>query len=216
MSLTTMSKFLDAMLAANGQGIIAEYKRASPSLGDINLNVTVEQAVQTYQNNGATCLSILTEPIKFKGDIDFIRRAKAVCSLPILRKDFITTAQQVYDTKAAGADAMLLIVAQLSKQQLIDLNTLALELGLDTLVEAHSLVELEQAIACQPSLVGVNSRNLKTLAIDLTLFDQLINHIPDQVVTIAESGITNAQQLQHVRELGFDGALIGTYFMKQL
>ncbi|MBI4407149.1 MAG: indole-3-glycerol-phosphate synthase [Candidatus Kerfeldbacteria bacterium] len=211
-----MSKFVEAILAAHGQAIIAEYKRASPSLGDINLAVTVEEAVQKYQQNGATCLSILTEPIKFKGDIDFIRRAKAVCSLPILRKDFITTSQQVCDTKAAGADAMLLIVAQLSNQQLMDLNALALELGLDTLVEAHSLVELQQAIACRPSLVGVNSRNLNTLKIDLTLFDQLIKHIPDQVIAIAESGITNEQQLQHVRELGFAGALIGTYFMKQL
>lgn len=211
-----MSKFAEAIRAANGQAIIAEYKRASPSLGDINLEVTVEQAVQTYQTNGATCLSILTEPVKFKGDLDFIRRAKTVSSLPILRKDFITTTEQVHATKAAGADAILLIVAHLSNQQLIALNALALQLGLDTLVEAHSLAELQQAIACQPSLVGVNSRNLSTLEIDLTLFDELRSSIPDHVLAIAESGISNEAQLQHVRDLGYAGALIGTYFMKRL
>lgn len=211
-----MRKFVDAIQQANGRAIIAEYKRASPSLGDINLEVTVEQAVQAYKKNGATGLSILTEPIKFKGDIDFIRRAKAVTSLPILRKDFITTKEQVIETKTAGADAILLIAHILSNQQLADFIQQAHDLDLTTLLEVHNLTELERALKLDSDLIGVNSRNLETLEINLTLFDQLIQHTPDHVIAIAESGITNEQQLQHVRELGFAGALIGTYFMKQL
>lgn len=216
MSLTTMSNFVNAIVNAQGKAVIAEYKRASPSLGDISLRITVEEAVQRYQANGATCLSILTEPTKFKGALDFVPRAKAVSTLPILRKDFITEPHQVHETKAVGADAMLLIVAHLTEQQLTDLNSLAREIGLDTLVEAHTMAEVRQAMECQPSMIGVNSRNLQTLEIDLSVFDQLISHIPNDVIAIAESGITNEQQLQHVRDLGFDGALIGTYFMKQL
>lgn len=211
-----MNKFVDAIQAAHGRAIIAEYKRASPSLGDINLEVTVEQAVQAYEKNGATCLSILTEPIKFKGDIDFIRRAKAVSNLPILRKDFITRQEQIVESKTVGADALLLIVANLTDAQLEELITTAHQFELQTLLEVHDLTELRRALKLNSDLVGVNSRNLKTLEIDLSLFDQLIQHIPDDVITIAESGITNEQQLQHVRDLGFDGALIGTYFMKQL
>lgn len=211
-----MRKFTQAIQQANGQAIIAEYKRASPSLGNINLNSTVEQAVQTYQHNGATCLSILTEPIKFKGDIDFIRRAKAVCSLPILRKDFITTPQQVYDTKAAGADAMLLVSNLLTDVQLQHFINIAHSIELQVLLEVHDHSELERALPLKSDMIGINSRNLKTLKIDLTVFDQLISLVPAEVVVIAESGIRNDQDLQHVRDLGFDGALIGTYFMKQL
>lgn len=211
-----MRKFAQAIQQANGQAIIAEYKRASPSLGDINLTVTVEEAVQNYQTNGATCLSILTEPIKFKGDIDFIRRAKAVTSLPILRKDFITTPQQVYDTKAAGADAMLLVSNLLTDVQLQNFITIAHNIELQVLLEVHDHSELKRALPLKSDMIGINSRNLKTLEIDLTIFDQLISLVPDEVVVIAESGIRNDQDLQHVRALGFDGVLIGTYFMKQL
>ena len=211
-----MPKFTDAIQQANGQAIIAEYKRASPSLGDINLTVTVEQAVQTYQANSVTCLSIVTEPIKFKGELDFIRRAKTVTSLPILRKDFITTPQQVYDTKAAGADAMLLVANLLTDVQLQNFINIAHSIELQVLLEVHDHSELKRALQLKSDMIGINSRNLKTLEIDLTVFDQLISLVPDEVVVIAESGIRNDQDLQHVRELGFDGVLIGTYFMKQL
>lgn len=211
-----MNNFVHAITSSPDIAVIAEYKRASPSLGDINLDITVEQAVQTYEKNGATCLSILTEPIKFKGDIDFIRRAKAVSNLPILRKDFITRQEQIVESKTVGADAILLIVANLTDEQLEELITTAHQLKLQTLLEVHGLTELRRVLKLNSDLVGVNSRNLRTLEIDLSLFDQLIQHIPDDVITIAESGITNEQQLQHVRDLGFDGALIGTYYMKQL
>src|SRR3989338_2918950 len=146
--------------------LIAEYKRASPSQGDINLDISVEEAVQKYQAMGAQMLSILTNERLFKGSLDFIRRAKAVSTLPVLRKDFITEATQIVESKTFGADVILLIVAELSAQQLTELNTLALQLGLHTLVEAHTRAELEQAIACQPTMVGINSRNLQTLEID--------------------------------------------------
>lgn len=210
-----MNNFVHAITSSPDIAVIAEYKRASPSLGDINLTVTVEQAVQTYEKNGATCLSILTEPIKFKGDLDFIRRAKTVSNLPILRKDFITTPQQVHDTKEFGADAVLLIVANLTTQQLINLNTLAKDIGLDTLVEVHTLAELQQAIDCQPSMIGVNSRNLKTLKIDLTLFESLIVQIPDDVIVVAESGL-HSSDLSRLEQLRYDAALIGTSLMRSL
>lgn len=210
-----MNKFVHAITSSLDIAVIAEYKRASPSLGDINLSVSVEQAVQQYEANGASCLSILTEPIKFKGDVDFIRRAKTVSNLPILRKDFITRKEQIVESKTVGADAILLIVANLTDEQLEGLITTAHQLELQTLLEVHDLTELRRALKLNSDLVGVNSRNLKTLEIDLSLFDQLIQHIPDDVITIAESGLTQAD-LPRLKALGFDGALIGTYFMKQL
>lgn len=195
--------------------LIAEYKRASPSKGDINLNISVEEVVQKYQALGAQMISILTNESLFKGHLDFIRRAKVACSLPILRKDFITTPAQVQESKLAGADAILLIVAMLSSQQLIELNQLALQLGLQTLVEAHTAAELVQAIACQPTMVGINSRNLTTLEIDTSIFAELAPQVPDDVRLVAESGLTLAD-LPKLETLGFDAALIGSSLMESL
>lgn len=210
-----MNKFVHAITSSLDIAVIAEYKRASPSLGDINLTVTLEEAVQNYQTNDATCLSILTEPIKFKGELDFIRRAKAVSSLPILRKDFITQLNQIEESKQAGADAILLIAAHLGDQELKEFITLAHRFELATLLEIHTLTELQKALRLNSDMIGVNSRNLKTLDIDLSVFDQFIDQIPDGVVVIAESGLTLAD-LPRLKALGFDGALIGTYFMQRL
>ena len=195
--------------------LIAEYKRASPSQGDINLDISVEEAVQKYQAMGAQMLSILTNERLFKGSLDFIRRAKAVSTLPVLRKDFITEATQIVESKTFGADVILLIVAELSAQQLTELNTLALQLGLHTLVEAHTRAELEQAIACQPTMVGINSRNLQTFEIDTRIFAELSPSVPDDVFLVAESGLRLAD-LPMLETLGFDAALIGTSLMKSL
>jgi indole-3-glycerol phosphate synthase len=195
--------------------LIAEYKRVSPSKGDINLNVSVEEAVQHYQALGARMISIVTNEPLFKGQLDFIRRAKAVSTLPILRKDFITTPDQVRESKLAGADAILLIVAHLSAQQLTTLNQLALRLGLQTLVEAHTATELSQAIACHPTLVGINSRNLTTLAVDISIFAKLAPQASADVRLVAESGLTLAD-LPQLEALGFNAALIGTSLMTAL
>lgn len=206
--------FADALTAQDDVAIIAEYKRASPSMGDINLEISVEDVVKHYEQLGAKALSILTNRELFKGQLDFIPRAKLASSLPVLRKDFITTQKQVYESQLFGADAILLIVAKLSTLQLQELNKLALQLGLQTLIEAHTAEELATAIACQPTMVGINSRNLDTLKIDTNLFDQLANQVPEDVVLVAESGL-QLTDLPHIKTLGFDAALMGTSLMQQ-
>ncbi len=195
--------------------LIAEYKRASPSQGVINLDIPVEEAVQKYQALGAQMLSILTNERLFKGNIDFIRRAKAVSSLPILRKDFITTQQQISESKAAGADAVLLIAALLNDEQLRNFIDMAHDLELQVLLEVHDKAELHRAISLSPDMIGINSRNLQTLEIDLSLFDRLVKEVPDEVFLVAESGLRLAD-LPRLEAVGFDAALIGTSLMKSL
>ncbi len=195
--------------------LIAEYKRASPSQGDINLDISVEEVVQKYQAMGAQMLSILTNEPLFNGNIDFIRRAKAVSSLPILRKDFITTQQQISESKAAGADVVLLIAALLDNEQLRNFIDMAHGLELQALLEVHDKAELHRAIALSPDMIGINSRNLQTLEIDLSLFDRLVKEVPDDVFLVAESGLRLAD-LPRLEALGFDAALVGTSLMKSL
>ena len=206
--------FVGAITASQDVAIIAEYKRASPSMGDINLTVSVETAVQQYEAMGAKALSILTNRELFKGQLDFIPQAKVASNLPVLRKDFITTQKQVYESQLFGADAILLIVAKLSTQQLIELNKLALQLGLQTLVETHTTAEVQIAIQCQPTMIGINSRNLDTLEIDRSLFGNLVNDIPKHIPLVAESGLS-VTDLPHIKAMGFSAALIGTSLMKQ-
>ncbi len=208
--------FVGALTAAQSLGIIAEYKRASPSAGDLNLEMTVEAVVTQYEANGASCLSILTDQQYFKGDLSYIARAKAVSKLPVLRKDFLLDPMQVYESKLAGADAILLIVAALNDQQLTTLTTLSHELNLQVLMEIHDASELQRALSCHPEMIGVNCRNLKTMTTDLAIFDHLIHQIPDEMVTVAESGITDLAQLAHLKEIGYDAVLMGTYFMQRL
>lgn len=199
-------------------GVIAEYKRASPSLGDINTAVSVEEVVRQYEHMGASALSILTEPNRFKGDLSFIQRAKAVTHLPVLRKDFITTEQQVVESAEAGADAILLIVADLNFEQLQILISKAHALNLQTLVETHTAEEL--AIThkltgdAAPTMIGVNSRNLSTLEIDTHLFYELKSHAPQDAFLVAESGLS-VTELEPVKQLGYSAALIGSSLMKQ-
>lgn len=206
----------DQQLGAPELSIIAEFKRASPSAGDLNLEKTVEEVVQQYEANGARCLSVLTDQQYFKGDLSFIARAKAVSKLPVLRKDFLLDPMQVYESKLAGADAVLLIVAALDDQQLSTLTTLSHELNLQVLMEIHDVAELKRALPCHPEMIGVNCRNLKTMTTDLALFDELITAIPDDVVVVAESGVTDWRQLAHLKEIGYDAVLMGTYFMQRL
>ncbi len=207
--------FVGSILASQEVGIIAEYKRASPSMGDINLTATVEEVVQHYETMGAKALSILTNRELFKGQLDFIPRAKVASNLPVLRKDFITTTQQVYESQLFGADAILLIVAKLSASQLIELNQLALQLGLQTLVETHTAREIQSAIQCQPTMIGINSRNLDTLEIDRNLFGQLVTKVPKHIPVVAESGLT-VSDLPSLKAAGFSAALIGTSLMQDL
>lgn len=203
-----------AVLRQHPCGIIAEYKRASPSNGQLNLARTIEEVAQLYAAGGAAALSILTDERFFQGQLDFIKRARAVCDLPILRKDFIIDPLQVYQSKLAGADAILLIVRILSDAQLQTLSTLAHSLQLQILVEVHSAVELERAVSCKPDMIGVNTRDLDSLAIRLELLEELRPLIPPTLCAVAESGITTLTDFAAVRALGYQAILMGTVFME--
>ena len=208
--------FVGALTAQDSSGLIAEYKRSAPSVGDINLTVSVESAVQSYQAQGAACLSILTDETYFKGDLNFIQRAKAASHLPVLRKDFIIDSIQVYQSKLAGADAILLIAALLTDQQLQVYTGLAHSLHMQVLLEVHDATELQRALLAQPDLIGMNSRNLKTMQVDTNIFKELITQVPAGTKVIAESGLTNLQEVAELKTLGFTGALMGTHLMQNL
>jgi len=194
--------------------IIAEYKRASPSGGELNTVRTIEQVAQLYESGGAAAISILTDERFFQGELDFIQRARAVCDLPILRKDFIIDPLQVYQSKFAGADAILLIVRILSDAQLQTLSALAHELQLQILVEVHSAAELERARLCEPDMIGVNTRDLDSLAIRLELLEELRPRISPTICAVAESGITTLADFTAACTLGYQAVLMGTVFMK--
>ena len=208
--------FVGALVANGSSGLIAEYKRASPTAGDINLDATVEEVVQNYQAQGAACLSILTDAPYFKGELNFIQRAKAASQLPVLRKDFIIDSIQVYQSKLAGADAILLIAALLTDQQLQVYTGLAHSLHMQVLLEVHDATELQRALLAQPDLIGINSRNLKTMEVNTAVFKDLITQVPTGIKMIAESGLTSVEAVAELKTLGFTGALMGTHLMQNL
>lgn len=201
-----------------GVAVIAEYKRASPSEGDIDLVATVEDVVKRYHQAGAAAISVLTDQQFFKGDLSFISRAKAVMPLPVLRKDFIIDPLQVYQSKLAGADAILLIASLLSGEQLLSLSNLAHDLNLQTLVEIHELSELDNALACQPDLLGINARNLTTMTIGMTTnldtFAEIFSHIPKTIPVVAESGIHTKTDADRMVAAGAKAVLVGTALMR--
>lgn len=212
-ALKTDTRDFVAALRQHPCSVIAEYKRASPSKGTFAGQRSVEEMVQLYQASGAAAASILTDERFFQGELDCLRRARAACTLPILRKDFIIDPIQVYQSKLAGADAILLIARILSVDQLRQLCTLAHELDLQTLVEVHSLVEVERAIVCAPTMIGVNTRDLDTLAIRFELLAELRPSIPETICAVAESGISSAADFARARDLRYQAVLMGTAFM---
>ncbi len=202
--------FLTA-LRRPGLAVIAEHKRRSPSAGPIREDLILEDVVAAYERGGAAALSVLTEGPNFGGSLDDLRRARAVSTLPILRKDFTLDAYQVREAHAAGADAVLLIVAALQDAQLAELHELAGELGLAALVEVHDAGELERALAVGPRLIGINNRDLTTLQVDVRRTFELRRAIPGGVTVVAESGFSQAEQL---RDLDVDAVLIGEALMR--
>lgn len=208
------NSFRDA-LAGGGINIIAEIKRASPSKGSINLNVDVARQARQYQANGASAISVLTEPDHFQGSIDDLLRVREAVDLPVLRKDFIVDEFQVYEAAAAGADAILLIAAALSSNELRSMIERATnELRMDALVEVHSVVELQTAIDAGADLIGVNNRDLRSLEVSLETSRELAPHKPNDVLFVAESGISKREEIDELRSLGFDGFLIGEALMR--
>ena len=207
-------RFREALLR-DGINIIAEFKRRSPSKGVIRVDADLTQIVKSYEAGGATALSILTEEDYFSGSLDDLRLVKKSVGLPVLRKDFIFDEYQIYESAAAGADAVLLIVAALADDQLKSLRKLIEdELGMDALIEVHTAEEMQRAAACRATLIGVNNRNLHTFEVSLDTSLMLAEQAPAGAVLISESGLNNARDLARLRDAGYRGFLIGESLMR--
>ncbi|MEM7575583.1 MAG: indole-3-glycerol phosphate synthase TrpC [Bacteroidota bacterium] len=195
-------------------GIIAEFKRKSPSQSDIKLEADPEQIASGYEAAGAAALSVLTDQHFFGAQATDILQARAAVNIPIIRKDFIIDPYQLEEAKALGADAILLIAACLEKQQIHELTQAAHELGLEVLCELHALKEVE-LLNAQVDIVGVNNRNLKDFSVSISQSIELAKELPADQLRISESGIEDPQTIVRLRRAGFQGFLIGTYFMRQ-
>ena len=194
--------------------VIAECKRASPSKGLLREPFDPASIAASYEQGGATCLSVLTDESFFQGKPDHLRAARAACALPVIRKDFVVDPWQVAQSGAMGADAILLIVAALSNDQLNELESAASELGLDVLVEVHDGHELERALRLSTPLIGINNRNLRTFEVSLDVSIDLLREIPPDRTLITESGILTREDVQRLRGHGVYGYLVGEAFMR--
>jgi indole-3-glycerol phosphate synthase len=214
--LSTAPKVLDALsaLAASSTSVIAEVKRSSPSKGDLAEISDPAALALEYQSGGASVISVLTEQRRFKGSITDFKAVREKVSLPLLRKDFIVSEYQVIESRTIGADLQLLIVAALSKSQLRDFYQMTAELGMNSLIEIHDEAELEKALEIEAKIIGVNSRNLKTLEVNPGAFDLLLPKIPNGIVKVAESGIGTRGDVAHVEELGANAILVGETLVK--
>ncbi len=206
--------FRDA-LAAPGLSIIAEHKRRSPSAGPIGSGAPVAEVAAAYARGGAAAMSVLTEERHFGGSLADLAAARAACpGLPIIRKDFVVDDYQLREAVAAGADAVLLIVAALDQGRLAELHAGAVALGLDVLVEVHDADELDRALELVPAIVGVNNRDLRDFSVDVGRTLLLAGRIPDGTVVVSESGLDSPAQLARLRAAGIDAALIGETLMR--
>ncbi len=196
-------------------GLICEIKKASPSHGVIREDFDHIEIAKSYAEAGATCLSILADEKYFQGKNDYLREVRAVTDLPILRKDFVVDTYQIYEGKMLGADCILLIVAMLDDQKLIELEKCALDAGLSVLIEIHNEDELQRASKLKSKLLGINNRDLKTLKVDLQNSLNLCEQIPSDYVLISESGIKDALDIELLQQAGINCFLIGEHFMRQ-
>jgi len=195
--------------------IIAEFKRASPSVGTIRADLSPADVARDYQQGGACAISVLTEEEHFAGSIADLTAVRSSTGLPVLRKDFIVDAIQVYEAAVAGADAILLIVAALDDDSLGELRKVAEdELGLDALVEVHTSDELRRAVNRGAKIIGVNNRDLQTFEVSLNTSERLIAEAPQNSIMLSESGLHDPEQLRHLQALGFRGFLIGEGLMR--
>ena len=195
--------------------LLAEVKRRSPSAGDIRPGADPAQVARAYVDGGAAALSVLTDRDYFGGDLEFLRAVRSAVAVPVIRKDFLIDPVQVWEARAAGADAVLLIARILDQPLLEDLHALAVELGMDALVEAHTEGELERALAAGATLVGVNNRDLDTFVTDLELSIRLAPRVPAAVTYVAESGIRTAADVDRLGAAGVDAVLVGESLMRQ-
>lgn len=207
--------FRDFLLAPKRTGIIAEFKRKSPSKGIINDQALVKEVTKAYADAGASALSVLTDKQFFMGRKHDLVRARRANQIPVLRKDFMIDEYQVVEAKALGADVILLIAAILTPAEIKQLAALAKSLELNVLLEVHNLQELERSIDSNLDAVGVNNRNLADFTVSVENSYRLVEHIPKEFLKISESAISNPQTIKELKQAGFNGFLIGENFMKQ-
>lgn len=206
--------FINA-LQSKPPALIAEVKKASPSKGIIREDFDPVEIAKIYEDNGASCLSVLTDEPYFQGKDEYLTSIRAAVNIPILRKDFMLDEYQVFEARALGADCILIIMAALDDDEAKDLYDLATRLSMDTLFEVHDEEELDRALSLSPKMLGVNNRNLKTLDVDLATGLNLAMSIPDGILKVAESGIADHDSLMTFHAAGFDAFLIGESLMRQ-
>ncbi len=205
---------IEDKIASGKPAVIAEVKKASPSKGVLREDFNPAQIAASYAANGAACLSVLTDVTFFQGSHDYLRQARAACSLPVLRKDFMIDPYQVISARAMGADCILLIVAALQTPLMQELEACAQELSLDVLVEVHNAEELEEALKLETNLIGINNRNLKTFETSLQTTLDLLSQLPSDKRVVTESGILKREDVQLMRSHGVDAFLVGEAFMR--
>ena len=205
---------IEQKIASGKAGVITEIKKASPSKGVLRENFFPAEIAESYEKHGATCLSVLTDIDYFQGSNAYLQEARTACSIPILRKDFTIDPYQIYEARAIGADAILLIVACLELTQMKELEACAQELGLDVLVEVHNAAELDQALELKTPLLGINNRNLKTFEVTLQTTLSLLSLVPSNKTLITESGILSRADVQLMRENQVNAFLVGEAFMR--
>jgi len=201
-------------IAAGQAAVIAEVKKASPSKGVLRPDFIAADIAQSYAEHGAACLSVLTDQQFFQGSSDYLKQARASCDLPVLRKDFMVDAYQVYEARAMGADCILLIAACLDDAEMKSLESLATSLDMAVLVEVHDRAELDRALKLKTPLLGINNRNLKTFEVTLDTTLDMLKEVPADRLLITESGIGNAADVKRMRDAGVHAFLVGEAFMR--
>jgi indole-3-glycerol phosphate synthase len=206
--------FRQALTAGDDIAVIAEMKKASPSAGVLREDFDASTLAQNYVAHGAAALSILTDESFFQGHLDHLLQAREACSLPLLRKDFIVDPYQVFEARAHGADAVLLIAGILDRSQLLELLMAIVEIGMQALAEVHSETEIDSALLAGADLIGINNRDLQTFEMKLETTEQLAPLIPRHCVRVAESGIASRQDVERLAACGVDAILVGSHFMR--
>ena len=208
------ARALQTRVAAGQAAVIAEVKKASPSKGVLREHFVPAEIAASYERHGAACLSVLTDERFFQGSAAYLQQARAACNLPVLRKDFIVDAYQVYEARAMGADAVLLIAACLDDVQMAELEACAMALRLSVLVEVHDADELARALKLKTPLVGINNRNLRTFEVSLDTTLGLLAQLPADRLVVTESGIVSRADVQRLRSAGVHAFLVGEAFMR--